>query len=137
MNVKKFLLASLAVFITFQVFDFLIHGLALAGIYEEHAEIWRADMSRYMWIMYIVSVFLSLLFVYIFTKSCHWKGITGGARYGLLIGLLMSVVAIMNQYVVYPIPFNMALIWMVGGLIEFIIAGIVAAAIYKPKQATN
>jgi len=133
MNVKRMLLAALAVFVTIQVLDFLIHSLLLASMYEETTEIWRPDMMQLMWIMYITSAFLSFLFVYIFTKGHQGKGVIEGAKYGFLIGLLIAVIGILNQYVIYPIPLNMAIIWMVSGLIEFIVAGIVVALIYKPK----
>ena len=85
-----------------------------------------------MWVMYCTGAVLSLLFVYIFIKGHQGKGIVEGVRYGLLIGLLMVVVGGLNQYVIYPVPFDLVLRWIVLGLIQFIIAGIVAALVYKP-----
>ncbi|MBN1820483.1 MAG: hypothetical protein JW833_07195 [Prolixibacteraceae bacterium] len=131
MNVKRFLLASLAVYITFLILDFLIHNVALASAYEENASLWRSDMSQIMWLMYLVGIAMALLFVYIFIKGYQGKGISEGIRYGLLIGLLISVIGILNQYIIYPLPFGLVAIWMVTGLIEFIIAGIVVSLVYK------
>jgi hypothetical protein len=34
--------------------------------------------------------------------------------------------------VVYPLPSNLAAIWLVSGVVSFTIAGAVFAAIYKP-----
>jgi len=133
MNIKRFIGASIAVFIAFQVFDFIIHGVILGSTYENLKDVWRPDMMSKMWIFYITSAILSFLFVYIFTKGYEGKGIGEGIRYGLLIGLLMNVVGMFNQYVVYPIPFSLALQWFIYGTIEFIACGIVAALIYKPE----
>lgn len=134
MNVKRFLLAALAVFVTFQVLDFLIHGLYLAPTYEALASIWRPDMMELMWVMYCTGAVLALLFVYIFVKGYQGKGIMEGVRYGLVIGLLMTVVGGLNQFVIYPVPLDLVIKWIVYGLAEFIVAGVVTALIYKPKQ---
>ena len=36
-----------------------------------------------------------------------------------------------GQYFMYPIPLGMALVWVAYGIAEMIIAGAVAAAIYR------
>ncbi|UCD70562.1 MAG: hypothetical protein JSW70_06020 [Syntrophobacterales bacterium] len=136
MNIKRFIIASIAVFICFQVLNFIIHGVILDSTYESLKDVWRPDMMSKMWIMYITSLILSFLFVYIFTKGYEARGIAEGVRYGLLIGLLMNIPGMFNQYVIYPIPFYLALQWFIYGTIEFIACGIVAALIYKPKTSS-
>jgi hypothetical protein len=37
----------------------------------------------------------------------------------------------LGQYFMYPIPLGMALVWVAYGIVELIIAGAVAAAIYR------
>lgn len=75
MNTKKFLLASLAVFITLLILDFVIHNLLLVSVYESIQEVFRPEMMDKMWIMYLTGAIFSLLFVYIFTKGYEGKGI--------------------------------------------------------------
>ncbi len=91
-------------------------------------------MMDKMWIMHLTSLFLSFLFVYIFTKGYEGKGVGEGVRYGLLIGLLMNGVGAFNQYVIYPVPFKLAVQWFIFGTLEFIIAGIITALIYRPEE---
>jgi tryptophan-rich sensory protein len=136
MNVKRYIGASITVFVSFQVLDFIIHGIILAPTYEALKDVWRQDMMSKMWIMYITSLVLSFLFAYVFTKGYEGKGIAEGIRYGIIIGLLMNVVGMFNQYVVYPIPFSLALKWFIFGTIEFVACGIVASLIYKPKTTS-
>jgi hypothetical protein len=45
----------------------------------------------------------------------------------------MNVIGMFGQYVMYPIPFSLSVQWFVFGMIEFAVAGIVAAAIYRPS----
>jgi len=113
MNCKRFIIASLAVFVC------LMH-------------VWRSDMMEKMWIMHVLGFIISFIFVFVFYKGYENKGIGEGLRFGLIIGLLMNV-AMLNQYPIYPISYKLALGWFVFGMIEFVVAGIVAAAIYKPK----
>ena len=134
MNVKRFVVAVIVVFISFQILDFVIHGIILAPTYANLKSLWRLDMMSKMWIMYVTSFILSFLFVYIFTKGYEGRGLGEGIRYGLLIGLLINAVGAFNQYTVYPVPFTLALQWFIYGMIEFVICGIIAALIYKPKK---
>jgi len=40
-----------------------------------------------------------------------------------------------DQYVVYPLTSELAVIWFVTGVVGLVIAGAVFAAIYKPSNA--
>ena len=133
MNIKKIIIASLVVFVTLQVLDFVIHGILLMSTYDSLQNVFRADMADKMWIMYLTGLIFSFLFVYIFSKGYEGKGIVEGAKYGLLIGLIVHLVGAYNQYAVYPLPYNLVMKWFVFGTIEVVIAGIVLSLVYKPK----
>ena len=49
-----------------------------------------------------------------------------GARYGLLVGLLMSSTSLIF-YAVMPLPLNLVLAWIGGGIVEIVLAGVVLA----------
>jgi len=134
MNVKKYILASVAVFVTFQVLDFIIHVVILSSTYQSLAHLWRPDMMSLMWIMYLSSLFMSFMFVYIFTKGYENRGIMEGVSFGLVMGLFMNVIGMFGQYAMYPIPLSLTLQWFAYGMAEFSIAGIVAAAVYRPAS---
>ncbi|MFQ6613130.1 MAG: DUF6768 family protein [Fidelibacterota bacterium] len=133
MNTKRFVGASLAVFVTNQVTDLIIHGGILSSTYDSLKNIWRAEMESTMWIMYVTSFVFAFLFIYIFSKGYEGKGISEGIKYGIIIGLLMNVVGMFNQYAVYPIPFILTIQWFIYGMIQYTIYGILAALIYRPN----
>jgi hypothetical protein len=135
MNTKRFVLAAVAVFVVLQVTDFLIHSVILSSNYESLANVWRPDMMSKMWIMTVVSLFMSFMIVFIFTKGYQGKGIGEGVRFGLIIGLLMMVVGNLSQYAIYPLPFSLAIQWIIYGVVQFVIAGVVMSLIYKPKTS--
>jgi hypothetical protein len=134
MNKKNYIFTSLIVFVVFQALNYVIHGLILMKTYQSLGNIFRADMMQKVWITYVTSLILSFLFVYIFSKGYEGRGIAEGARYGLLIGLLMNVVGMFNQYAVYQIPLIVIVQWFIYGVVQFVISGIVAAALYKPSR---
>ena len=134
MNTKKFILASIGVFFTFEILDLIVHSILLSNTYDQLNHIWRPDMDSKMWIMFVTALIFSFLFVYIFTKGYEGKGIVEGIKYGLIIGLLMLIVGLFNQYAVYPLPFILIIQWFVFGLMEFIACGIIAALIYKIEK---
>ena len=134
LNTKRFIIAVIAVFVSFQILDFIIHFIILGPTYQEYKDLWRPDMMSKLWIMYISSFILSFLFIYIFAKGYEGRGLAEGIRYGIIIGLLIYAVGALNQYAVYPISFSLAVKWFVYGMIEFIICGIVAAWIYRAKK---
>ncbi len=131
MNVKRFIWASLAVFAAFQIVDFPIHSFILGPFYQSLQNLWRQDMMSIMWVMLLAYLAMSFLFVYIFTKNYESKGLGEGLRFGLVIGLFYQIPHILGQYVAYPIPLALALIWLVVGIVEFMVMGIVAALVYK------
>jgi len=135
MNIKRYVIAGIAVFATFQVCDMVIHGRLLMKDYEALASMWRPDMMSLMWIMWITCAVLSFLFAYVFVKGYEARGMLEGVRYGLIVGLMMNGVGAFNQYVLFPVPFVLAVKWFVFGMIEFILAGAVVAAIYRPKAS--
>jgi hypothetical protein len=134
MNIKKMILACFGVFLAFEVMDYTIHGLILAPVYVQLAHIWRQDMMSKMWLMALSTLVMSVMFVYIFIKGYENKGIAEGIRFGIVTGLFMNFMGMFGQYVMYPVPFDLTVKWFIFGMLEFMIAGMVAAIIYKPAK---
>lgn len=135
MNCKRFVIASVVVFVAIQVMEFIVNNIIMMGQYESLKNLWRPDMASKMWIMYLVGVLVAFLFTYIFIKGREGKGLAEGIRYGIIIWLFVAVPMSLWFWVMLPVPFKMSLWWMIFSLIEYIVAGILVAAIYKPVQA--
>lgn len=131
MDTKKYVIASIAVFVVFEILSFIIYKMLLASAFQDPASVWRHDIKRP--IIHVTTLIMSFLFVFIFTKGYENKGIMEGVRYGLWIGLLMTIPMAFNSYATLPISLSLAIQWFIYGLIQFVILGIVTAAIYKPS----
>jgi hypothetical protein len=136
---KKLLYGFLAVFITLEVLDFLVHGLLLKSTYESLSALWRPDMMSKMWVIHLVTLIGSFFFAFIFSKGYENKGIGEGLRYGFYIGVWMSVGMAYGTYSMIAIPYSLALQWFIYGVIEYVIAGAVLAMVFgsKPKEAAK
>ena len=77
---------------------------------------------------------IAFMFCYIFVKGYENKGVMEGARYGLRIGIGFTIGPSLTNYAVHPIPRELVLAWAVGMPLEMILAGVIIAAIYKPRQ---
>jgi hypothetical protein len=93
--------------------------------------LWRPDMMSKMWVMNVANAIFALIFVYIFSKGYEKKGIVEGVRYGLLLGLMIQVFNILGQYAVYPVPFILAAQWLVFGVLQITICGVVLSFFYN------
>lgn len=135
MNLKRYVAASLAVFVVSLALNYLIHGVILKSAYESVSTLWRPDMQSKMWIAWVNGFLTSFLFTYIFVKGYEAKGIVEGARFGLIVGLFVSIPMAYGTYVIIAIPYYLALQWFLYGTAISILMGVTAALVYKPAAA--
>ncbi|NLV67609.1 MAG: hypothetical protein GXY14_08020 [Spirochaetes bacterium] len=131
-NSLRFTAGGFAIFVIFQVCDLIIHRFILWSSFSSLASICRPDLMSYMWIMCAGSLLFSFLMMYIFIKGYEDRGVLEGVRFGLLLGTVTAGMAALYQYVLYPVPFYLALQWFGLQLVKFVLAGIAAGAIYRP-----
>jgi hypothetical protein len=136
---KKLWLGFIAVFITAEILNFLVMGLILGPSMMSLQNVWRPDMMSLLWIIHVTMLIGSFFFVFIFSKGYEGKGIAEGIRYGLYIGIWMSLGMAYATYATVAIPVSLAHEWFILGVVDYIIQGIVVAWIYgiKPKAAAS
>jgi len=133
---KKFWLGFVVVFVVLEILMFVVDGLLLAKAYSS-VTIWRSDMASKMWLYHVINLVGAFFFTLVFSKGFENKGILEGVRYGLYIGVWMSVGMAYGTYASVAIPHSLAIQWFIYGVIEYIITGAVLSLVYKekPKEA--
>ncbi len=135
MNTNRYFIGSIVVFVFIVLYQLLLHNVVLAGMYEKAAHLMRdGGTAQFIWLL-IAFLIMAFGFCYIFTKGYENKGIGEGIRYGLIIAVTFCITGSLIQYAVYPIPASWAIGWIIGSVIQWIIAGILVAAIYRPSPA--
>jgi len=130
---KKVWLGFVVVFVLMVICSYIVNSLILASTYQSLQNLWRPDMMSKMWIFYLVMLFQAFFFSFIFSKGYEGKGIAEGVRYGLYIGIWMSVGMAYATYAMIAIPYSMALQWFIYGVIEYVIYGIALALVFGKK----
>jgi len=137
MNTKRWLLASLAVFVVVTALDFLIHGVLLSGTYRQTASVWRpeAEMQRLMWVFWVGTLVFAPFFVLIYARGYEKDKprLGQGFRFGLYLGAMLSVAHSFGWYVILPVPLALAFYWFVSIFVELIAAGIAASLVYREQ----
>ncbi len=135
MNVKRWLLASLAAFTVVFVLEMVVHGVLLEGLYKATAALWRstAEIEAGMWMMWLGYAFFGAFFTLIYIRGYErGKPVLGqGLRYGLYMGLAFSPMSVLVAYATQPLPLNLAVYWFLDGLALTVISGIVVALVYR------
>ena len=133
-NINFYLLVSVFVFIFIFGFDWVFHGIVLSGVYRQTSYLWRPSeyMGLYMPWMLLGQFLFSFIFCLIFLKGYENKGPAEGMRYGFWIAALFGP-SYLVRYTVTPLPAFLVAAWVIGLFIEMILAGLIAAVIYRPK----
>ncbi len=138
MDLKKLILAIVVGYVVLVGLAYVIHGVWLQPVYEQYAPVWRLReaMLQKRWIMWVGQLIFTVMFAWIYTRGVENKPWIGqGLRYGVAMTLLAVVPAALSEYVVYPIPYTLALEWIVGGAVQVIVlALIVAGFCQKPAR---
>jgi magnesium-transporting ATPase (P-type) len=140
MNKSRFWITFVVVFVLLELTSYIIHVVLLGPAYQteeiKYAFRTMEEMNSRMWIMWLMDLVWAFFFTFFFVKGYENKGILEGLRFGIYIGLFVSMVISYQSYVVYPIPYSLAFQWFLYGFIQCVILGLATASIYKPK-ATN
>jgi hypothetical protein len=140
-NWTKYLITTLIVYIVFEISEFLVHSLILGGKYEALADsgLFRENMESKMWIMYVTALVFSIFFVYLYHyfANAYKTGWMSGLYFGLIVGFMMNIMGMFNQYATYPVPEDLAWNWVIFSILQVALVGVVAGLLYQPKAITE
>lgn len=128
---KKMIYAIVAVFITFSIVGFIVHGLILAPAYQATASLWRPMAEMKMGLIYFVYLLTAFVFVFIYSRFVGEKNTKNALLYGVLFGFGAGVSMGYGTFSSMPIPYFMALTWFLGNVVEYTIAGWLVGMIVK------
>ena len=129
--IRKVILAVLAVFVAWSILDFIIHGVLLQSTYQATAQLWRPVEQMKMGLMYFVTFIGTAAFVGLYAVLVSPKSPASGLKYGLLFGIATGFPMGFGTYSFMPIPLTLAFTWFMGSLLEAVIGGLIAGAIFK------
>lgn len=134
MNIKRFLLAIVALFVYVYTFEFYVHGMLLANIYNETPNIWRSvdQMMAHMPFNIVIMALITIWVTFIFTRLFKDGGWKNGLCFGLYFGVLSGLQAA-GAYYYLPITATLAGCWFLAYVAESLIGGMLIGLIYRPR----
>lgn len=136
MNTKRFFLAWLAVYVFCSITGYIEHDVILHHTYMSlQPALHSGDVKSKIW-AFVISAVVSTFFYTLIYSSWKKKGTVGeGLKYGIFIGLWMWIVMTMRTYASTDlIPFSLAMQWLVYGIIQYALGGMVMAVVYNYKR---
>jgi hypothetical protein len=132
MNLKKLLVAALAVGLVMNVVDFVVHGNLFENVYYSQIPIFRRDnVVPFLVLGDFIAAFV-FVWVYDRVRGAFDAGAAGGATYGLYAGVLMNFPAnIFTHLLIKDFPYALSWAWTIYGVVLSVILGAVAGAIYR------
>jgi hypothetical protein len=139
MNLKRLLIAIVAVFAFTWVTDFLIHSVWLMPDYRATASLWRpeTEMGHYFGWLLLGQLLWSATFVTLWAKGFADKAcLVCAVMFGLFMGLFFEA----NTLVAYfsqPLPGSIAVKWFVANVVQAVLSGLVVFFTYKAPPAKD
>ena len=114
MNTKNVVLGGVVGTIFIFLFDWVVHGMLLMGMYEATSDIWRpmSEMESMFIFMIFTQALLAFAIAYFVGKK-HIHGAKGGAHFGMMIGVFLGIMAL-TQYNYLPLDLTLPIVWAVA-----------------------
>jgi hypothetical protein len=137
-DLRKWLIASAAVFILFSIMQYIVQGIFLMPTFPEIFPAAPATQSPGTIVLYtyLARALFAIMFVYIFAHGFEGKaGIVEGVRYGFWVALMIQGPAVLAALVVLNQPAGGLVGSGVAGMVQYILCGILANMLYKKPKA--
>lgn len=136
MSITRVALASIAAFVAYFAVGFLTFTAGpLRREYENYKSIYRSQegmktvMPAGMLAMLVAMIVLVILYAGIYRGG---SPLAAGAKFGALIGLFAVCAFVIHNYVNLNIGLRLTIGQAVAYFVEWVVVGIVIAAVYRP-----
>jgi len=125
--------ALICAFVVIFLFGFVWHGFLMKGMYAETASLWRSqtDFQNHFWVLILGHAVVAFAFTGLYVSKVGLNSSSVGLGYGIVIGMFAAGVEII-RFAVEPLTTKILLMWIIGDILQFAIAGAVIGAIYRP-----
>lgn len=134
MNFLRFIRAVITVYILYEVIGYYVNSSLLCDCYTELEGLWRVNMKEKMSYTFIANFVYTTLFVIIYTRWVKKHTVLSGIIFGLVYSLI-SIVNIINQYVMFPLTKHLVVLWILTAVFQMFICGLSVGMIYRPLKA--
>ena len=132
MDMKKFLIASIAAFIFVFLYEFLVHGILMASQYQQTMSVWRPQAEANMGIMLLSQFLFAAAVAFFYPIVGPDTDCKKAIPFGVGLGLVLAMPAIATHNYL-PIPLTLSLLWAVIAFIKALGSSFIVSKIYNWK----
>ena len=136
-NGKKLFSTSVAIFAAVTAVDAVMNILVLDKQYETFSALWRSAVrvKELFPLLFLGQAVFSCFFAWIYAQGFEPEkpALPQGLKFGLYVWPIFAVAGNLTAAPFINIPLRFFAFWMATGLIDCLVAGLVAARFYRPK----
>ena len=131
------LLAGLVMFLASQIVSRLF-GMVFPAINAEYqnTNLFRSFKDPLMLLFFVYPFLVGILLAWFWkkTKSIFGENIKGGVKFGIFYWIISTIPGMFATYTSMPYSWEIVLSWLVSGLVEAILAGIILSKMIHPVK---
>lgn len=127
---KKMLMGGIAAFVFVFLFEFLVHGFLMKGMYDATMNVWRPPAESNMVIMFLGQFLFALAVAFFYPIVGPDKECKKAVPFGFGLGLVMAVPQIAT-YSYLPIPMTISLAWAAASFVKAFGAVYIVAKVFN------
>lgn len=133
---KRAVIAAVLVFIAWNIFDFLIHGVLLMDLYMASQGLWRPMEETKQGVMQLSVAGHAILFCLLYDRFIASRGLSTALAYALIWGLAAGL-GMAASYAWMPLPPTLVWGWLAGSVVEGLAGGVILGLVVKEPRATS
>jgi len=127
---KRFVFASIIAFVFVFIYEFLVHGILMAALYEQTANVWRPQEEANMAIMLLSQFLFAAAVAFFYPIVGPDTECKKAIPFGIGLGLVLAMPQLAT-YTYLPIPFKISALWAVIGFVKAFATTFVVSKIYN------
>ena len=134
MNHPRVALAAVAAWVVSVVLGYFVNAYLLMDLYAAHEALFRPQVEVNVFLGFGAQLLAFFVFAYMYAKGYEGtSGLQEGLRFGVLVGLLLLGFSSAWNYAVLRVSDALGMAWMIDGLVQMSIYGVVVGLVYKPR----
>jgi hypothetical protein len=127
---KGMVLGGLAATIFVFLFEFVVHGFLMKGMYEATMSVWRAPAESNMTVMFLSQFLFAMAVAFFYPIVGPDKDCKKAIPFGFGLGLVMAMPQI-GSYSFLPIPLSLSLMWAAASFVKAFGSAFIVAKVFS------
>lgn len=134
MNYPRVALAAVVAWVASVAVGYFVNSYLLMDLYAAHEAVFRPQAEVNVLLGFGAQLLGFFVFAYMYAKGYEGtSGLQEGLRFGVLVGLLILGFASAWNYAVLRVSDALGMAWMIDGLVEMSLYGIIVGLVYRPR----